>query len=132
MKGFFSHLCVDASANKDFRRVAYTSKYTQLVYMSIPPETDISPEVHKDNDQLFLFAAGEGKCIVDGNIYHVAAGDALIVPVGASHNIINTSKTFPLQISTLYSPPHHQDGLVRTTKAEATKGGVDFDGKTTE
>lgn len=132
MKGYFAHLCVDASANKNYRQVLYTGKHSQLVSMSLPPETEIGMEVHADNDQFFFFAAGEGKCLVDGNVYHVGPSDSLLVPAGASHNIINTSKTFPLQISTLYSPPHHQDGLVRATKAEADTKGVDFDGKTSE
>jgi len=33
---------------------------------------------------------------------------------------------------TIYAPPHHKDGIVRTTKEEAEKNGIDFDGVTTE
>jgi hypothetical protein len=33
---------------------------------------------------------------------------------------------------TIYSPPHHKDGLINTTKADAEQNDVEFDGKTTE
>jgi len=54
------------------------------------------------------------------------------VPAGAQHNIINTSKTEELKLYTIYSPAHHQDRVVRTTKAEAEANKAEFDGKTTE
>jgi hypothetical protein len=33
---------------------------------------------------------------------------------------------------TLYGPPNHRDGIVRTTKAQAEASKEHFDGKTTE
>ena len=46
-------------------------------------------------------------------------GDAVVVPAGTFHNVINTSKTAPLKLYTLYSPPNHPEGTVHKTKAEA-------------
>ena len=37
-----------------------------------------------------------------------------------------------LKLYTIYSPAHHQDGVVRKTKAEAEADGPEFDGKTSE
>jgi mannose-6-phosphate isomerase-like protein (cupin superfamily) len=54
------------------------------------------------------------------------------VPSGAQHNIINTSATDELKLYTIYSPPHHKDGVIRKTKAEAEADGPEFDGQTTE
>jgi mannose-6-phosphate isomerase-like protein (cupin superfamily) len=91
-------------------------------------------EVHPDNDQFFRFEKGTGKCIIDGNSYDLADGSAIIVPAGAQHNIINTSATDDLKLYTIYSPAHHQDGIIRATKEEAEKKENDeeFDGVTTE
>jgi len=89
-------------------------------------------EVHNENDQFFRFEKGEGKVVIDGNEYRVGDGDAVVVPMGAEHNVINTSATDSLKLYTIYSPAHHQDGVVRATKEEATKDGPEFDGKTTE
>ena len=46
-------------------------------------------------------------------------GDAVIVPAGTFHNVVNTSKTAMLRLYTIYSPPNHPDGTVHKTKAEA-------------
>jgi hypothetical protein len=42
------------------------------------------------------------------------------------------SKTKELKLYTIYSPPEHQDGTVRKTKADALAKPEEFDGKTTE
>jgi mannose-6-phosphate isomerase-like protein (cupin superfamily) len=49
----------------------------------------------------------------------VRDGDAVVVPAGTYHNVINTSKTLELKLYTIYSPPNHPDGTVHKTKAEA-------------
>jgi len=54
-----------------------------------------------------------------------------MVPAGAEHNIINTSSSEDLKLYTIYSPAHHKDGIVKTTKKEA-ENGPEFDGVTTE
>jgi mannose-6-phosphate isomerase-like protein (cupin superfamily) len=132
MKGFYGAIEKDTLGNDNFRKVLYTGKYSQLVLMSLLPKEEIGMEVHEENDQFFRFEAGTGKVIIDGNEYDVKDGDAIIVPSGAEHNVINTSETEKLKLYTIYSPAHHQDGVVRATKAEAEKDSPEFDGKTTE
>ncbi len=132
MKGFTQNIEKATLENNNFRQVLYTSKHSQLVLMSLIPNEDIGMEVHPDNDQFFRFESGQGKCIIDGNEYQVKDGDAVIVPAGAQHNIINVSSTEPLKMYTIYSPAHHQDGVVRATKAEAEQNSPEFDGVTTE
>ena len=132
MKGFSSNIEKDTLENDNFRKVLYTAKHCQLVLMSLLPNEEIGMEVHTDNDQFFRFEKGEGKVLIDGNEYKVGDGSAIIVPSGAEHNVINTSAMDDLKLYTIYSPAHHQDGVVRATKAEAEANGPEFDGKTTE
>jgi len=132
MKGFTLNIETATRENNNFRKVLYTGKHSQLVLMSLLPSEEIGMEVHPDNDQFFRFEAGQGKCIIDGNEYHVKDGDVIIVPAGAMHNIINASATEALKLYTIYSPAHHKDGIVRKTKGEAEQNGADFDGATTE
>ena len=89
-------------------------------------------EVHEDNDQFFRFEKGNGKVVIDGNEYEVADGDAVVVPAGAQHNVINLSDEKDLKLYTIYSPAHHKDGIMRRTKAEAEANEAEFDGVTTE
>ena len=134
MKGLNINIEKATLENSNFRKVLYTAKHCQLVLMNLKPREEIGMEVHKDNDQFFRFEQGQGKCLIEGNEYQVRNGSAIIIPAGAQHNIINTSSTEELKMYTIYSPPHHKDGIVRTTKqkAEAEKNKEEFDGITTE
>ena len=121
MKGFKSDIEKDTLENKNFRKVLYTGKHLQLVLMSLKVGEDIGEETHQDTDQFFRIEKGNGKCLIDGHEYKLHAGDALLVPAGAKHNVNNTDEKETLQLYTLYAPPHHEDGLVRATKEEAEK-----------
>lgn len=132
MKGFNSNIEKDTLANNNFRKVLYTGKHSQLVLMSLKPNEEIGLEVHPDNDQFFRIEKGQGKCVIDGNDYAIKDGTAIVVPAGAEHNVINLSATEDLKLYTIYSPAHHQDGIVRATKQEAEADAPEFDGGTTE
>jgi mannose-6-phosphate isomerase-like protein (cupin superfamily) len=132
MKGFKGNIEKLAVENDNFRKVIYTSKHSQLVLMCLQPGEEIGMEVHNENDQFFRFESGKGKCIIDGNEYDLSDGDAVVVPVGAKHNIVNVSQTECLKLYTIYSPAHHKDGIVRKTKKDAAYNEAEFDGITTE
>ena len=132
MKGYVVDIEKETERNTDFRRVLYTGKHSQLVLMSIEPGEEIGEETHDDVDQFFRFEEGEGKVIIDGVEHHVKDGNGVIVPAGAKHNVINTSKLVNLKLYTIYSPPEHQDGIVRHTRKEAMASEEHFDGRTTE
>jgi mannose-6-phosphate isomerase-like protein (cupin superfamily) len=60
-----------------------------------------------------------GKCKSELDFQQkVYTGDAVFVPAGFWHNIINTEKT-SLKVSSIYAPPHHPRGTVQATKADA-------------
>lgn len=132
MKGYNANIEKDTLANENFRKVLYTSKYSQLVLMSLLPKEEIGMEVHIDHDQFFRFEEGTGQVFIDENVYEVSDGSAIIVPAGAKHNVVNTSDTEKLKLYTIYSPAEHQDAVLRATKEEALATEEHFDGKTTE
>jgi mannose-6-phosphate isomerase-like protein (cupin superfamily) len=132
MKGYAIAIEKETLRNSDFRRVLYTGKYSQLVLMNLKPTEEIGVETHSNIDQFFRFEEGEGKVIIDGVEHRVKDGDAVIVPAGAKHNVVNTSKKLELKLYTIYSPPEHQDKVVRHTKADAEASPEEYDGKPTE
>jgi mannose-6-phosphate isomerase-like protein (cupin superfamily) len=106
--------------NKYFRQVIFTGKYTQLVVMSLKPGEEIGNEVHPKVDQFFRVEVGTAKFVFKGKeVHNVKAGDAVVVPAGTFHNVINTSKKDALKLYTLYSPPNHPPKTVHKTKVEA-------------
>ena len=118
-KGFVTNIEKDTLENNNFRKVLYTSKNGQVVVMSLLPNEEIGMEVHEDNDQFFRIDEGEGKVIIDGEESMISDGFAVVVPAGAMHNVINTSSVNPLKLYTIYMPPHHKDGIIHATKADA-------------
>jgi len=130
MKGFVQDIERLAVGNDDFRRVLYTAKHCQLVLMALAPGEEIGAEVHQ-LDQFFRVEEGSGVVVMDGTRTLVKAGFAIVVPMGANHNIINTG-TAPLKLYTVYSPPNHRDRVVHHTRADAEADDEHFDGKTSE
>lgn len=120
MTGFAGPIEKLTEKNSYFRRVLYTGKFTQLVLMCLQPGEEIGNEVHKKVDQFFRIEEGKAKFVYNGKEVHlVKAGDAVIVPAGTFHNIINVSKTEKLRLYTLYSPPNHPDKTIHRTKKVA-------------
>jgi len=131
-KGFGIDIEKETKKNTDFRRVLYTGKFSQLVLMSLKPGEEIGEEVHDTVDQFFRFEEGEGVVIIDGVEHPAGDGIAIIVPSGARHNVINNSSKKNLRLYTIYSPPEHQDKVIRHTKADALRDPEEYDGKPTE
>lgn len=119
MNGYVGNIEEKTLANSFFREVVFTGKYTQLVVMSLLPSEEIGMEVHPTVDQFFRIESGEGKVIMNGEEQMFKEGDAIIVPAGTNHNLINLSAEKELKLYTLYSPPNHPDGKIHKTKAEA-------------
>jgi mannose-6-phosphate isomerase-like protein (cupin superfamily) len=130
--GFVEDIEEMTNSNEDFRRVLYTGKHSQLVLMKLKPGEEIGEEVHEGTDQFFRVDSGMGMVIIDGKKYSINDGAGIVVPAGAKHNVVNVSKDKDLKLYTIYSPPEHQDQIVRQTKEEAEQKKEEFDGKTTE
>lgn len=130
MNGYSKNIEKLTLENDNFRKVLYTSKNSQLVVMSLLVGEAIGEEVH-DIDQFLRIEQGNGRAILNGIETAISDGSAIMVPAGVQHNIVNDSQTEPMKLYTVYSPPHHRDGVVHVTKADAEADTEHFDGKTT-
>ncbi|MBI5031918.1 MAG: cupin domain-containing protein [Chloroflexi bacterium] len=120
MTGFVGSIEKATLKNNYFRKVLFTGKHSQLVVMCLQPSEDIGNEVHPTTDQFFRIEEGDAKFVFGGKEEHlVHDGDAVVVPAGTFHNVINASATKLLMLYTIYTPPNHPDGTVHKTKAEA-------------
>lgn len=114
--GFHTNIDKDTVKNSNFRKVLFTSSKIQLVIMSLSPGQDIGEETHTDTDQFIRIERGEGEAIIGDKKYSLLDGDAIIVPSGSKHNIIAGSEG--MKLYTVYSPPHHENGIVNKTKED--------------
>ncbi len=120
MTGYVGNIEKKTEENQYFRQVVFTGKYSQLVVMCLQPGEEIGNEVHDHVDQFFRIETGQAKFVFNGKEEHIVGpGDAVVVPAGTYHNVINASNTEQLQLYTVYSPPNHPDGTVHKTKEEA-------------
>ncbi|HSX01453.1 MAG TPA: cupin domain-containing protein [Candidatus Saccharimonas sp.] len=111
-----------AKTNDYFRRVLATSRHIQIVIMSIPSGGEIGEEVHPDNDQTLLLVEGAGEVVLDGVSADFNTGDIVVVPAGTRHNFVTKGES-AMKIITAYAPPHHPEGTIHKTKAEADRAG---------
>ena len=130
MKGYVTNIEKMSLENDNFREVLYTDKNTQLVLMSLVGGEDIGEEVH-DVDQFLRVEKGVGVAILNDISHDLADGSVIVVPARTKHNLINTGSE-SMKLYTLYMPPHHHDGVIHKTKADAEKDNEHFDGKISE
>jgi mannose-6-phosphate isomerase-like protein (cupin superfamily) len=120
MTGYVAAIEDLALRNTLFRKVLFTAGHAQLVVMCLQPGEEIGDEIHADVDQFFRIERGDARFVFDEKEERlVHAGDGIVVPAKTRHNVINASKTAPLKLYTIYSPPNHPDGTVHETKADA-------------
>jgi mannose-6-phosphate isomerase-like protein (cupin superfamily) len=120
MTGYVGPIEKTTLNNRYFRQVLFTGKHSQLVVMCLQPNEEIGNEVHSNVDQFFRIEEGDAKFVFNGKEeYLVHDGDAVVVPAGTYHNVINVSSTALLKLYTIYSPSEHPDGTMHKTKAEA-------------
>ena len=120
MTGYVGPIEKQTEDNEFFRKVLFTGKHLQLVLMTLRGGEEIGNEVHSDVDQFFRIEEGEARFVFNNSEEHrVKDGDAVVVPAGTWHNVINASASEPLKLYTVYTPPEHPDGTIHKTKAEA-------------
>ncbi len=116
-------LNVEKSANKNrnFRESVWTGKYLQMTLMSIPCSHDIGVEIHEDTDQYIRIEHGYAVALTGhdrhclNNKIKLCVGDAIFIPAGTWHNIVNVGRC-DLKISSVYAPPHHPRCTVERNK----------------
>ncbi len=118
--------------NTNYRNVVFTSpnpKGIQLVLMNLKPNQEIGLEVHKNPnvDQFIKIEHGSAQVIIIENYeeisettstYLLNEGDAIVIPAGTYHNIINPDSRKNLKLYNIYTPPEHPVGLVQKYKTE--------------
>ena len=115
--------------NDTFRTALWTGNHLQLTLMSIRVNDDIGLEMHPDVDQFIHIEQGEGLAKFGNRRDNmnfqkrVGPSDAIVIPAGTWHNVVNVG-TVPLKVYSIYAPPQHPWGTVHKTKADAMAAGT--------
>jgi len=119
MKGYIENIEKRTLENENYREVLFTGPNLQLVLMALEPGDEIGEEIHDGHDQFIRFESGEGEVILDGEPHRVGDGDAVVVPAGTRHNVVNVSSAAKLKLYTLYAPPEHAPGTLHPRKRDS-------------
>lgn len=112
-----------AKRNNTFRTAIWTGEHLQVTLMSIDVGEDVGLEVHPNTDQFLRIEEGQG-VVQMGDTKddlsferYVYNNDAIMVPAGKWHNLVNTGNK-PLKLYSIYAPPEHPFGTIHQTKAD--------------
>lgn len=111
--------------NNNYRKTLWTGGHLQVTLMSIKPGHDIGLEAHAHVDQFLRIDQGEANVFTGPNSNELTShkagdgdGDAIIIPAGTWHNLVNCGEV-DLKLYSIYSPAEHPHGTVHATKEEA-------------
>ena len=110
--------------NENFRTALWTGRDLQLTLMSIPVCGAIGAEMHSDLDQFIRIESGKARVYMGtcrGGLQEVSCvdgNDAILIPAGTWHNLVNIGKC-PLKLYSLYAPPTHPFGTLSRTREDA-------------
>lgn len=110
--------------NPNFRTTIWTGKHLQMTVMCIPSCGEIGLEIHPDVDQFIRVEKGKAIAYIGSQKdmltfqQNMCEGDAVFIPAGMWHNILNVQRQ-SLKVSVIYAPPNHPQGTVHRTKKEA-------------
>jgi mannose-6-phosphate isomerase-like protein (cupin superfamily) len=92
--------------NNEYRKSLYRTKNMEFVLMSIPVNGNVPLENHKNEDQFIRVEQGNAKILIgkeNKNEYNLKVNDAVIIPEGKWHEIINVGNE-ELKIYVIYAP----------------------------
>lgn len=110
-----------AMQNNNYRVALWTGSKLQTTLMSIPKNGEIGLEMHEDTDQMIKVVNGAGTVFMGRSRTRpdyrrdVKGGDAIFVPAGTWHNVVNNGRR-DLKLYSVYAPPHHKRGTIERTK----------------
>ena len=82
-------LAVHPEPYADYRPIFETSRLN-VTHVRIKAGETVPAHTHHDEDQVYWVASGEGFVELDGARTNVAAGSAVLIPLGTEHLITNT------------------------------------------
>jgi quercetin dioxygenase-like cupin family protein len=90
------------------------------VMITVPPKVDqIPPHLHRMHDETFLLISGKLRFSAGKDSYDVAAGDYVVVPIGASHKFTNPFDE-PAVFFNSFTPAYYVNYLREISRLETT------------
>jgi mannose-6-phosphate isomerase-like protein (cupin superfamily) len=90
-----------------------------LAQAVVPPGATTEAHHHRTSEEIYLFTAGAGRMRLAGEEAAVRAGDCVVIPPGAEHQLVNDGVE-PLVLLCCCAPPYaHEDTVLTAPSAPA-------------
>ena len=89
------------------------ARFMEVVLGEVERGAGVSTHAHPGVEQAQYFLEGEAEVVIDGETYHVGAGDLCFFPADVFHSVRVTSERMKVLI--IYSPPYAEspDKVIR-------------------
>ncbi|MGH2840291.1 MAG: cupin domain-containing protein [Solirubrobacteraceae bacterium] len=84
-----------------------------LAEATVPAGGATTEHLHRVTEELYFITAGSGRMRLAGEERDVGPGDCIVIPPGASHQIVNTGAQ-PLRLLCCCAPAYSNDDTVLT------------------
>jgi mannose-6-phosphate isomerase-like protein (cupin superfamily) len=84
-----------------------------LAEATVPPGARTEAHYHRRSEEIYLFTSGSGRMILAGDESAIRAGDCVVIPPGAEHQLVNDGDE-PLVLLCCCSPPYSHEDTVLT------------------
>jgi mannose-6-phosphate isomerase-like protein (cupin superfamily) len=98
----------DGSTVKELIQTRDGAQNQSLAEASVPPNGQTILHRHRQSEEIYLFSAGAGRMLLGNEEMEIAAGDAILIPPGTPHKLINKSDE-PLVLLCCCSPPYRDE-----------------------
>ncbi len=89
-----------------FRKSGLKIKNISIATGFLKPRQLAIPHFHKVSEEIYYVLLGKGRVRVGNKKEEIRQGDAVYIPIKAIHALENTSKTKPLKVLAISSPPY--------------------------
>ena len=80
-------------------------------FTEVAPETEMTPHVHDDKEEIIFVIEGNGEAVVGDSTEKLEPYTAVLFPIGVSHVVKNFGKT-PMRFVFMFNPPNDFGGAL--------------------
>jgi mannose-6-phosphate isomerase-like protein (cupin superfamily) len=109
-----SFITADGSAIRELAGPAWTpARHQSLAEATLDSGGETAEHYHPQSEELYYFAAGEGRMRLAEEEIEIVAGDCVVIPPGTPHKLWNTGPG-PLVLLCCCAPAYSDDDTVMT------------------
>jgi mannose-6-phosphate isomerase-like protein (cupin superfamily) len=103
---------LDGSTIRELAGPSWTPARNQsLAEATVPPGRATVAHYHRRSEELYFFTSGRGRMRLEDEERDVTAGDCVVIPPGAVHQLVNTADE-PLVLLCCCAPAYADDDTV--------------------